>query len=181
MGRRGPKPWQPVPAAEVLRRYYRLPPFRRRRQRHTRRACLLTSEVTGLGGDWFGAGEVEHRYIPMPRGGYRMLVRCPRCGRWVLRLYIPDRSGPGSRGPWWCRHCWDIRYPSQFEGRRPVAAPERMAALIESIRSARSDATQELRFERFDATLDLLNERELRWLQREIANTPKWMQYDAHA
>jgi hypothetical protein len=88
--------------------------------------------IVALNADWFPGA----RGIGMPRNrGRRWLVRCPKCGREVKTLYRPQGCAPvdlpmGERQChpfpaltdfWWCRHCWGLRYRSQYQGRRPEA------------------------------------------------------------
>jgi len=66
---------------------------------------------------------------PMPRGGFRWLIICPRCQKPATRLY--ERWHPGFRT--WiaaCRMCWGLRYQSQYAGRRLEAHPEYLQAVV---------------------------------------------------
>jgi hypothetical protein len=178
MGRRGPKPFELVSAADVLADFD-LPPFRRKRQRNLgvdRLTLIDDPGVIGLGAGWF-CGEVESRDIPMPRGGYRQLVQCLECDRWVLRLYSQacwlGPTSPGRR--WQCRHCVHLHYPSEYSGRRPGVSRERLLALIESIRKARRPETQQRRMERLVDTRVVLWQREARWLARFMKHSPAWI------
>jgi hypothetical protein len=175
MGKRGPKPRYRVPSSVVLDELDVLPPFRRGAPPGRKPDSYpLITEAMGLGAEWFPNNMI--RPIRMPRGGDRWLVRCPACERWVLRLYSPDSYGPTYDGNQWrCRHCWHLHYPSEYSGRRPTASRERMAALVESIRKARTPAARERREERLEDAIADLNRRELAWLRRFIANEPDWM------
>jgi hypothetical protein len=75
---------------------------------------------------------------PMPRGGMRLLVWCPRCDRRVAHLYNVLTLDVR----WMCRHCWRLGYPSEYLGRCPEADPARIQALLASARRARSPAVR---------------------------------------
>jgi hypothetical protein len=82
------------------------------------------------------AGQLPTVTRPMPRGGVRLLVCCPRCDRRVAHLY--NVRDLGAR--WMCRHCWRLHYPSEYLGRCPEADPARIEALLASARRARTPA-----------------------------------------
>lgn len=61
--------------------------------------------------------------VPMPRGGVRWLLTCPRCKGTSTRLY--ERWHGGFRTfATACRKCWGLVYRSQYEGRRLEAHPD---------------------------------------------------------
>jgi hypothetical protein len=69
------------------------------------------------------------RAIPMPHGGYRYLYRCRLCGSWRTVLYNWMRV-PGILV---CRACMQLRYRSQYEGRRLEASPQRVAEAVREL------------------------------------------------
>ncbi len=78
---------------------------------------------------------------PMPRGGVRLLVMCPRCDRCVAHLYnVLDL-----RERWMCRHCWRLSYPSEYLGRCPETDPPASRPCASSARRARSPAVRQRR------------------------------------
>jgi hypothetical protein len=62
--------------------------------------------------------------MPMGRG-VRWQVRCPECGEWRRALYRIVGSPLSAR----CRICLELRYRSQYQGRRPEASIERLYEL----------------------------------------------------
>jgi hypothetical protein len=67
----------------------------------------------GMGGDWEDVKEtVPLEWTPCNFGGERPWFLCPGagCGRRVAVLYGPGRY-------FLCRHCYDLRYESQREGK----------------------------------------------------------------
>ena len=174
MGKRGPKPRYRVPSSAIVDALNRNPWRRGEPPGRKPDSYPLITEAMGLGADWWPPHMI--RAIPMPRGGYRRLVRCPACERWVLRLYSPEAYGPGyGASQWRCRHCWHLHYPSEYTGRRPTASRERMAALVDSARKARTPAARERREQRLWDAIAELNRRELAWIARFVANEPDWL------
>jgi hypothetical protein len=98
------------------------------------------------------------RQVLMPRGrGARWLVACPRCQRWVKTLYCPQGSDV-----WWCRHCWRLKYPSQYRGRRPECDPDRLMAILDRAARAYRRGNEALalqRAERFIVASDRYQQR----------------------
>lgn len=142
----------------------------KRRQPYGHRADSFTliddPSIVALNADWFPLAY----NLPMPRTrgrdrGVRSLVACPRCGRKVKTLYRPVGADF-----WWCRHCWGLRYPSQYQGRRPEAAPpghpERLEALLESAFRARSPQVRMRRLARLDEAIATRDRHELAYLGR---------------
>ncbi len=101
--------------------------------------------------------------VPMPHGGVRWLLECPRCERHVDRLYYrPDLRDDPAFKQWrsgCCRTCWGFRYRSQYQGRRPEAARERVHAQRQTARASRDPATRRRRLQRADAVETLRIER----------------------
>lgn len=164
-------------APQELARALDLPPQRYGPRGRTGAGYGLVSEYTRLGPRWFGA-QYETRAHPTPHGGWRYVIRCPRCGRFVLHLYTADPGGPGSPGPWWCRHCWQLRYDSAYTLRRPRASHERLAALWAQIWRARSAEVRARRLARFGAQCEAMHRYEHRWLAAFLKHTPRWMLED---
>jgi hypothetical protein len=76
-------------------------------------ATLLYRHRRGLGGEWEDVREpVELAWTACNFGGERPWFICPGvgCGRRVAVLYGPGRY-------FLCRHCYDLRYESQKEGK----------------------------------------------------------------
>lgn len=107
----------------------------------------------------------EKRCIPMPRDrGYRQLVKCPKCDRWVKGLW-----GSVGSGPLWCRHCWGLRYPSQYYGRRPECDPERMMTLLAAGGRARKRGNEALAMRRATRFLEAMDTYQARYEVAELA------------
>ncbi len=107
-----------------------------------------------------------HRLVPMPRGGFRALALCPTCDRWCTHLYSFSMMGPDR-----CRHCWGLRYPSQYQGRRPEATRERLYALGDWGWRSRSPVARVRRLIRLNQAIDLYNTKDLAHAQRALAAT----------
>lgn len=58
-------------------------------------------------------------------GGDRAYFLCPGCGRRVRFLYRPQGGGPFR-----CRHCWSLNYPSQQERPNEFSAYRRGVKLL---------------------------------------------------
>lgn len=108
-------------------------------------------------------GDVRRLAIPMPRGGARWVLICPTCQRHVTRLYGLSRR-------YRCRKCWGLAYASQYAGRRPEAAPERIVALRRSARHATLPETRRRRHAQARAARrERLARAELHDYQRRLA------------
>ncbi len=112
----------------------------------------------------------DARDVPMPRGrGVRWLVRCPRCHVWRKELCSYPRCGF-----YWCRRCWGLRYPSEYQLRRPEAGglwdTSRLEALLDRAFRARSPAVGERRLARFAAAMATRDRRELAYVRRFVAS-----------
>jgi hypothetical protein len=100
------------------------------------------------------AGGAHRVAVPMPHGGVRWLLECPRCQRHVSRLYYRADlwdSAPFNHCGWrpgLCRTCWGFRYASQYTGRRPEAAKERVEALRRAAVATHDPKTRRRRLER---------------------------------
>ena len=90
-------------------------------------ACdLLDAKTVARYGGALGA-ICEHVAVPMPRGGVRHLLVCPRCQGSTQWLYGVDH--PAYRCIIYaCRACWGLRYQSQYTGRRLEAHPDYLQA-----------------------------------------------------
>jgi hypothetical protein len=87
----------------------------------TRDHLVETCGYTELSGKWLqGSGNVVAQ--PMPRGGVRLMAKCPLCQRCRRKLYI----GPGGVR---CRKCLGLRYTSQYgyRQRRSITAAQEHA------------------------------------------------------
>lgn len=112
-------------------------------------------------------GPYRRRMIPMPRGrGARWLVECPRCRRWVKTLYRPDGADLTDR---WCRHCWGLRYPSQYSGRHPECDPDRMTRLLDSALRAKKRGNEELAHKRASRFLEAMDTYQTRTAAYQLA------------
>jgi hypothetical protein len=95
---------------------------------------------------------LPRRAVPMPCGGARKLLHCPRCRRWAVQLYTVDWLRPHAIGLGYaCRVCLGLRYTSQYAGRRPEAAFDWMARLAEAARGVKSTLTCTHREQRYQA------------------------------
>jgi hypothetical protein len=121
----------------------RLPTRRRAYGRRPDSAPLVTDEhVIPYHAYWFSPCWTD----PMPKGGVRYKTPCPRCGSMRRTLYGFRLSGDCA-----CRACQGLRYPSQYQGRRPEAARDRLAALARSAVRSRSPEAAERRWARLEA------------------------------
>jgi hypothetical protein len=114
----------------------------------------------------YAPGGARRIAVPMPHGGVRWLLECPRCGQHVNRLYYrPDLRDDPAFKQWrsgLCHTCWGFRYRSQYQGRRPEAARERVEALCQTARASRDPETCRRRLQRADAVETLRIERAMR-------------------
>lgn len=107
--------------------------------------------------------------VPMPHGATRWFAICPCCGRRAASLYAFDFRMPVG-WPALCRTCLGLRYRSQYQGRRPEAAPERLDALRASAARARAPRTQARREERLAMASRVRRTRDHRHVvRRELA------------
>ena len=138
-----------------------------RRTAYGRRAgsCQLVDDVESWPAQL--CSEYERRSVHMPHGGERWLVACPWCKRWVIRLYYLH----GLRDTPMCRHCAGLKYPSQYQGRRPEASEDRLDDLFVSSLTARTPAACERRGKRWEEAARAYTAKERRFLRamsREI-------------
>lgn len=136
------------------------PPTQREPYGRREDSCPLVVDVPSMPAEWV-PGCHERRYVPMPRGGARCLIACPWCKRWVIRLYYL----PGLPDMPLCRHCAGLKYPSQYQGRRPEASKERLADLFGSVLTARTPAARERRGKRWEQAVDAYTAKELHFVQ----------------
>ncbi len=152
-------------------------PTQRRPYGRREGSCPLVCDVPSMPAEWV-PGYHDRRYVPMPRGGARCLIACPWCKRWAIRLYyLPDmRDMP------LCRHCAGLHYPSQYQGRRPGASEERLAALFVSAVTARTAAARERRGKRWEQAADTYARKELRFIQALSADIDRmWCRHTANS
>ncbi|HEU5343155.1 MAG TPA: hypothetical protein VFU60_02315 [Ktedonobacterales bacterium] len=92
-------------------------------------ACdLLDAKTVARYGGALGA-ICEQVAVPMPRGGVRHLLICPRCQGRTQWLYGVDHP-MFRRVVYGCRVCWGLRYQSQYAGRRLEAHPDYLQAKL---------------------------------------------------
>ena len=90
------------------------------------------------GGEWEPVEQViSFDRTPCNYGGRRTWFRCPRCGKRVAVLY-------GAGKYFFCRHCYDLTYASQQEGR--VDRLMRKAWKIRERLGASMDLTESILF-----------------------------------
>lgn len=82
-------------------------------------ARQLCDQDTGYGRSLAEHLGLTFEALPMPRGGHRLVVYCPRCGERRRVLYA---LGTSKYHPLQCRECLGLVYWRQYEGRRLEAA-----------------------------------------------------------